>query len=120
MGNSSVFTIKVWLTVILLSPLLLNLLQRTFIFELYFFYISLGILFSFPALIIFLVIAYLINQKRWNIILKKLLLVFIGSGFIFLTFYPLEFDLKITYTYCTILLVAIILFKLEPMEEIKN
>jgi|SRR5688572_30265657 len=113
MGNVIDFSIKVWMTVIFIAPLAFNILNSSFLFDLYFFAVAFGILFSLPAMILFLVFTYFIDQLTIRTILKKLLLVCLGLITTYITFHYLNFHSVIVYAYCTTLTVAIFIFKLE-------
>jgi hypothetical protein len=110
----------VWVTNILLSPILLILIT-TFFFKgnffgdiklLFPFYI-LGFLFSLPAYIIFIFLNQIINNFDINNFTKKLIFSLFGVGLIFLTFYVLGGKTTniLTLSYSSVLLMTCLILK---------
>lgn len=110
----------VWVTNILLSPILLILIT-TFFFKGNFFgdikllfpFYFLGFLFSLPAYIIFIFLNQIINNFDINNFTKKLIFSLFGVGLIFLTFYVLGGKTTniLTLSYSSVLLMTCLILK---------
>ncbi len=117
MGSAADFCLKVWALVVFGTPVAIGLIYSSFTPLIYVLTIGLGILFSVPALIIFLLSAGYINKQALQVHVKKIILAALGFGLIYFTFEFVRLSGDPKYIYGAALVAAIFIFPLKPDEK---
>jgi hypothetical protein len=134
-SNSFRFVTNVWLTSIILSPVIFMLMFETFDMKdfddlmnsgiyLFFFFVF-GLLFSSPCWLLLFLFVTVINRQNITLTQKKILVIVVGCLLTYLLFFLLFFDdrtdtdqlifnVRLASIYCLIISAGITFYKLNP------
>lgn len=134
-SHSFKYATKVWLTSVLISPLVYFLISRTLDLRklqieavglegFILFSIIAGLLFSLPSWTVFFFVVKFINKQPNSIIVKKTIIGLTGILLTFIPFYlvffkdnfepQLNFHLKLLTSYSLTIIIGILIYQLRP------
>jgi hypothetical protein len=133
MERSIIYSLKVWLLTILLGPVIYYLIlsftdpvfrHYTNLFNFTTEVLRYSIIFSLPSLVLFTLLAFLINLPNYSMWIKKLILNVIGVLLIALPLHAIKsywgpWVIQWTIAYGSIIIVGIWIFKLEQTSSLE-